>query len=420
MKIFSQTRWNALKDHCQFRWYTQLSWICFIIFVLSTATHFVWFEWTGIDWNKIFFLRNKDMALLVHLKTVANLRGKGDRIAKVTFRGMNTTLCLLYHIVKTYLIHSAYGAQSVPNSLPLSVNQPLEIAMYPDIEGYLRLRCAEKLENPFFLCKPGRPGLRRALWADAMNSLRSAIAVCQKHFMSSSPIHDRIKKMQFFSAISRLALIANKKVCRWCFWSFLIFVITQESIVYGVLHWISRGIAFTGPPVSRLHFTFYSPNGVTLPDTACSHCAPLKYIDFFPSEKKRVLYYSLRRMSRGGATPNLENIVFIRKRIWGALASHGWGPPAGVCVRLRVSLTVTLNKSEKALKRLGVWISRKIILIIMCVCEWESNTENKWASVYWKVREGRWLFQHLGEHTQVSNKLKCHFGSLKSVEEHLA
>lgn len=27
------------------------------------------------------------MALLVHLKTVSELRGKGDRIAKVTFRG---------------------------------------------------------------------------------------------------------------------------------------------------------------------------------------------------------------------------------------------------------------------------------------------------------------------------------------------
>lgn len=27
------------------------------------------------------------MALIVHLKTVSELRGKGDRIAKVTFRG---------------------------------------------------------------------------------------------------------------------------------------------------------------------------------------------------------------------------------------------------------------------------------------------------------------------------------------------
>ncbi|CDQ86015.1 unnamed protein product [Oncorhynchus mykiss] len=34
------------------------------------------------------------MALLVHLKTVRDLRGKGDRIAKVTFRGNKRLLSL--------------------------------------------------------------------------------------------------------------------------------------------------------------------------------------------------------------------------------------------------------------------------------------------------------------------------------------
>lgn len=38
-----------------------------------------------------------DMALLVHLKTVRDLRGKGDRIAKVTFRGNK----LKYFIITT-------------------------------------------------------------------------------------------------------------------------------------------------------------------------------------------------------------------------------------------------------------------------------------------------------------------------------
>lgn len=34
------------------------------------------------------------MALLVHLKTIRDLRGKGDRIAKVTFRGNKLLLSL--------------------------------------------------------------------------------------------------------------------------------------------------------------------------------------------------------------------------------------------------------------------------------------------------------------------------------------
>lgn len=37
------------------------------------------------------------MALMVHLKTVAHLKGKGDRIAKVTFRGEG--LCFRFGFV---------------------------------------------------------------------------------------------------------------------------------------------------------------------------------------------------------------------------------------------------------------------------------------------------------------------------------
>lgn len=35
------------------------------------------------------------MALMVHLKTVAHLRGKGDKIAKVTFRGKDVYVYFL-------------------------------------------------------------------------------------------------------------------------------------------------------------------------------------------------------------------------------------------------------------------------------------------------------------------------------------
>lgn len=34
------------------------------------------------------------MALVLHLKYAENLRGKGDRLAKVTFRGKLLLLCL--------------------------------------------------------------------------------------------------------------------------------------------------------------------------------------------------------------------------------------------------------------------------------------------------------------------------------------
>lgn len=40
------------------------------------------------------------MALVVHLKTVAHLRGKGDRIAKVTFRGRIRCVCCSLCVVK--------------------------------------------------------------------------------------------------------------------------------------------------------------------------------------------------------------------------------------------------------------------------------------------------------------------------------
>ena len=146
-----------------------------------------------------------------------------------------------------------------------------------------------------------------------MNSLRCAIAVCQKHLMSSSLIHDRIKKMLPFSAISRLALIANRKVYRWAF-------LYESRLQECWLHCYRSvgGIAFAGPPVSRLHFTFYSPNGVTLPATLLSLCT-INIIRFFSLCKRES--YSLRRMSRGGAPPNLENIVCIRTWIWGVLVA---------------------------------------------------------------------------------------------------
>lgn len=43
------------------------------------------------------------MALMVHLKTVAHLRGKGDKIAKVTFRGKDIYVYVYILIILLYV-----------------------------------------------------------------------------------------------------------------------------------------------------------------------------------------------------------------------------------------------------------------------------------------------------------------------------
>uniref|UniRef100_A0A8D3B3F1 Otoferlin n=1 Tax=Scophthalmus maximus TaxID=52904 RepID=A0A8D3B3F1_SCOMX len=66
------------------------------------------------------------MALVVHLKTVAHLRGKGDRIAKVTFRG-RTSLCLQDFSI---VLRGKQATFRWPIASRLDGNEMLEIQVY--------------------------------------------------------------------------------------------------------------------------------------------------------------------------------------------------------------------------------------------------------------------------------------------------
>jgi len=73
------------------------------------------------------------MALVVHLKTVAHLRGKGDRIAKVTFRGRTSLPETFKRMLKPVYVETKL-------SIPIKVGEALLDRWSPKTGCALRIQ----------------------------------------------------------------------------------------------------------------------------------------------------------------------------------------------------------------------------------------------------------------------------------------